>query len=47
MGDDQRLIAVFGRDAFGLPLKRTILCQDSSSCQQLKIVVNSILELNA
>jgi len=45
LGDDQRLIAVFGRDAFGLPLKRTILCQNPTACQQLKEVVNGILGL--
>jgi hypothetical protein len=46
LGDDRRLIAVFGRDAVGLPLKRTILCQDPGACQHLAAVIHGILGLS-
>jgi len=40
----ERLVAVFGRDAYGLPLKRTLLCRDAAACRQLKAVIHRLLE---
>ena len=43
MGNDSRLVAVFGRDAVGHQLKRSILTQDAQACVQLKAVINKVL----
>lgn len=43
MGNDHRLVVVFGRDSIGGQIKKTILCKDAESCTALKSVVNIIL----
>ena len=41
IGDDSRLVSIFGRDAAGRQLKCTVLCGDMSSCQLLRQRVES------
>ena len=40
IGDDSRLVAIFGRDAAGRQLKCTVLCSDMASCAALKRLVD-------
>ena len=40
IGDDSRLVSVFGRDPSGKQLKCTVLCSDMASCAALKRLVD-------
>ena len=43
IGDNSRLICVFGKDRHGLQSKITILCKDSVSCKLLSAVANNAI----
>ena len=43
IGDDSRLVSVFGRDPSGKQLKCTVLCSDIPSCQLLRRSVDSLV----
>lgn len=47
MGSDHRLVVVFGRDAAGNQLKRTILTSDAEACLTLKTVINKVLGIQS
>ena len=45
IGDDSRLVSIFGRDAVGKQLKLTVLCSDIGSRQRLKELVEKAATL--
>jgi len=47
IGDDSRLVTIFGRDSHGIPHKWTVLCRDVESRETLILAVNSIVDSDA
>lgn len=45
IGDDSRLVAIFGCDTAGKQLKCTVLCCDIPSCSLLKSLAESMLKV--
>lgn len=49
MGEEaqDRLLAVFGRDPLGMPMKRTLFCSDLQQRDQLRDLVNQHIAADA
>ncbi len=46
IGDDSRLMCIFGKDLHGNPSKITLLCSDLMSCKALTAAANKAIFVN-